>query len=521
MYNFLKSNQLLSKHQSGFIPKDSTELQLINLTRTLYEALDCRQDSVVVYCDISKAFDRVWIKGLLHKLQQYGISDNLLHWFGSYLSNRVQRVIIDGCHSSWANLRAGVPQGSVLRPLLFLLYINDLTNCVSTNIRLFADDAVIFEHGTNIHTLCNSLQNDLFRINEWADQWLVKFSPEKCEVMLVSRKRHLDTIPLYMGCKKLPYVNLHRHLGIIMSNDLTWTAHIDELITKSYTRLTLLKRLKYTLDRHTLDTLYKSFIRPLLEYGGMVWDNCSQRDKDKIEDVQYVAGRIVSGAIKGTGRNKVYRELGWELLSNRRLRHKLTIFHSIIYSYCPPHLLNILQGTVRERTNYSLRNVNQLNTFYCSTTAFYNSYFPSCVRDWNEILAMEKDTDDRSKFLNDLKSDIPKPNSLYQFGTRQLSIIHAQMRMGCSPLKNNLFSMNIIPGPSCSCGHYNEDAEHFFFHCPLHLAQQSKLLNTLFEKNIPQSIEVLLFGDPNLPQLINKSLFAAVHSFIDESSRFS
>ena len=99
---------------------------------------------------------------------------------------------------------------------LFLLYINDLTNCVSTNIRLFADDAVIFEHGTNIHTLCNSLQNDLFRINEWADQWLVKFSPEKCEVMLVSHKRHLDTIPLYMGCNKLPYVNLHRHLGIIM-----------------------------------------------------------------------------------------------------------------------------------------------------------------------------------------------------------------------------------------------------------------------------------------------------------------
>ena len=215
-------------------PKDSTELQLINLTYTLYEALDCKQDSVVVYCDISKAFD-------------------LLHWFGSYLSNRVQRVTIDGCHSSWTYLRAGVPQGSVLGSLLFLLYINDLTNFISTIIPLFADDAVILGHGTNIHTLCNSLQYDLFKINEWADQWLVKFSPEKCEVMLVSRKRYLDAIPLYMGGKKLTYVNSHRHLGIIMSNDLTWTAHIDE----SYTRLTLLKRLKYTLGRHTLDTLYK------------------------------------------------------------------------------------------------------------------------------------------------------------------------------------------------------------------------------------------------------------------------
>ena len=118
MYNFLKSNQLLSKHQSGFTPKDSTELQLINLTHTLYEALDCKQDSVVVYCDISKAFDRVWIKGLLHKLQQYGISDNLLHWFVSYLSNRVQRVTIDGCHSSWTNLELKFPRA----PFLGLCY---------------------------------------------------------------------------------------------------------------------------------------------------------------------------------------------------------------------------------------------------------------------------------------------------------------------------------------------------------------------------------------------------------------
>ena len=92
------------------------------------------------------------------------------------------------------------------------------------------------------------------------------------------------------------------------------------------------------------------------------------------------------------------------------------------------------------------------------------------------------------------------------------------MHMGCSPLKNNLFSMNIIPDPLCSCGHYNEDSEHFFFHYPLHLTQRSKLLNTLSKNNIPQSIDVLLFGDPNLPQLINKSLFAAVHSYIDESS---
>ena len=166
IFNYLKSNELLSIYQSGFIPKDSTELQLINLVHALYQALDVQDDALVVYCDISKAFDRVWIKGLLHKLQQYGtcITGNLHHWFQSYLTGRKQRVHNSGCNSSWAYLSAGVQQGSVLGPLLFLIYINDMTYIINTNIRLFADDATLFSIGKDVNILHTNLQHDLFNI---------------------------------------------------------------------------------------------------------------------------------------------------------------------------------------------------------------------------------------------------------------------------------------------------------------------------------------------------------------------
>ena len=115
----------------------------------------------------NKAFDRVWIKGLLHKLQQYGITGNLHHWFQSYLTGRKQRGHKIGCNFSWANLSAGVPQGSVIGPLLFLIYINDMTYVINTNIHLFADDATLFSIGKDVNILHTNLQHDLLNIQKW------------------------------------------------------------------------------------------------------------------------------------------------------------------------------------------------------------------------------------------------------------------------------------------------------------------------------------------------------------------
>ena len=144
LHNHLLRYNILSDHQSGFRHKDSTINQLLIIYDTIMKNLDEGKDVIFIFCDVSKAFDRVWHRGLLYKLQKYGIKNNLLNWFHSYLSDRRQRVCIDGYHSTWKSINAGVPQGSILGPYLFLLFINDIVDVVSNKIKLFADDTSLY-----------------------------------------------------------------------------------------------------------------------------------------------------------------------------------------------------------------------------------------------------------------------------------------------------------------------------------------------------------------------------------------
>ena len=185
LYNHLRENNLLSSLQSGFIPGDSTVNQLTYLYNTFCQALDSGKEVRAIFCDISKAFDRVWHKGLLLKLKAAGLTGKVLAWFKSYLSDRKQRVILPGVTSDWAYICAGVPQGSILGPLLFLLFINDIVLDIGSNIRLFADDTSLYIIVDNPITAANCLNIDLERISKWAATWLVAFNPTKTESLLI------------------------------------------------------------------------------------------------------------------------------------------------------------------------------------------------------------------------------------------------------------------------------------------------------------------------------------------------
>ena len=179
LFNFLIQHKLLSNWQSGFTPGDSTINQLVSMYHIFAEALDNKKDVRLVFCDVTAAFDRVWHTGLLHKLYNIGIRGNLLLWFEDYLSNRTQRVVLQGVSSSWGNINAGVPQGSVLGPLLFLIYINDLPKVVESSVRLFADDTTLFVIVDDIEEATLTQNGDLYALKLWADQWLVSFNPKK------------------------------------------------------------------------------------------------------------------------------------------------------------------------------------------------------------------------------------------------------------------------------------------------------------------------------------------------------
>ena len=179
LYNYLISNLLLYANQSGFLTGHSTFYQLIDIYHQIVQSFDKKTNTCIVFCDISKAFDRVWHRGLLFKMQQIGTQGNLLRWLNSYLCNRQQQVLVGQSRSRLNNINSGVLQGSVLGPLMFLIYVNDITENLLSITRLFADDTSLSCTATNVNDLEGIINHDLNIISNWSKQWLVSFNPLK------------------------------------------------------------------------------------------------------------------------------------------------------------------------------------------------------------------------------------------------------------------------------------------------------------------------------------------------------
>ena len=468
------------------------------------------------FFDISKAFDRVWHQSLIHKLKRIGIRNKLLNWFIDYLKNRKQRVVLDGQFSEWKEVKAGVPQGSILGPLLFLIFINDIVELINTNIRLFADDTSLYLIVSNPNNDAAQLNLDLQTIATWAKQWLVDFNPNKTETMIISRKT-IKPIhpPLIMNNIILNQVTSHKHLGIYLSNDGTWHVHIGYIVDKAWKRLNLLRGLKFFLDRYSLEKIYISFVRPILEYGYFIWDNCTNEEKQKLESVQIEGMRIVTGATSLASIEGLYKETGWEKLEDRRLKHKLTLFYKMINRQCPNYLSNLIPTDTR--INYNLRNANNLQNIRCRTELYKKSFLPSTINEWNNLPNELKNSVTISSFKNALNPNMLKPPHYYYVGTREGQIYHTRLRLNCSSLRYTLFRKNIIQDPSCQCGAI-ETVEHYLLYCH----NYSDIRNTYITP-LPYNLNtnILLFGDTNLGELANRNIFKQVQNYILHTKRFS
>ena len=198
LYAFLNNNNLISSDQSGFRPGDSTINQLISITTNIFEAFEDFDETRALFLDISKAFDKVWHEGLIFKLKCNGISGPLLNFFISYFKSRHQRVVLNGIQSDWKGLEAGVPQGSVLGPLLSLVYINDLPENIKANMKLFADDSSLFIRVSDVLKSHQILENDLRTIEKWGHQWKMVFNPyitKQAVEIIFSHKRDKPNHP--------------------------------------------------------------------------------------------------------------------------------------------------------------------------------------------------------------------------------------------------------------------------------------------------------------------------------------
>ena len=229
LYRYLKTNNLLTSKNSGFKELDSAMNQLLLITDKIHRALEAGKEVCLVFLDVSKAFDRVWHSGLLHKARCMGIEGTLFDWLCDYLSDRKIRVVINGQKSEWLHTTAGVPQGSILGPLLFLIFINDVTAGVESDIHLFADDTSLMEIVNDINESYAKLNRDLNRLSIWADRWLITFNAAKTVYLKISRKVIQTPKPLLkLKGVTVKEVQTHKHLGLTFNTNLTWDDHIDK-----------------------------------------------------------------------------------------------------------------------------------------------------------------------------------------------------------------------------------------------------------------------------------------------------
>ena len=255
-----------------------------------------------------------------------GISGELFSLLENYLSGRLQRVVLNGQTSTWRPILAGVPQGSILGPLLFLIYINDLPDGLKSNAKLFADDTSLFTVVKDKSDSANTLNNDLFLISKWAYNWKMLFNPDPskpAQEVLFSRKKQIQVHPTIS-------------LNNVQVEKLNFKKHIDSIISKVNKGISVIKKLKYTLPRKSLIVIYKSFIRPLIDYGDIIYDQPQNKAFcAKLETLQYQAALAITGAIQDTSRDKIYHELGLESLKSRRWYKRLTCMYKIMKKEAP------------------------------------------------------------------------------------------------------------------------------------------------------------------------------------------
>lgn len=238
----LKKHNLLTNSQHGFRQRRSCETQLIATTRDFINSIEEKGQCDIILLDFSKAFDKVSHQLLLTKLKHFGIQQTTHKWISSFLSGRTQEVVVEGASSEKCRVTSGVPQGSVLGPLLFLLFINDLPAYAKhSQIRLFADDCMLYREVTETED-CDLLQQDLTNLMTWAEDWNMQFHPQKCLHLTASLKKKQIASKYYMGNHQLQKTDSARYLGVTFTSKMSWTSHINNIASKAHGKLAFLQR---------------------------------------------------------------------------------------------------------------------------------------------------------------------------------------------------------------------------------------------------------------------------------------
>lgn len=537
IYEHVTGNALLTEKQSGYRPGHNTQLQLIYLTNKLYASLNEGQDFTVVYLDISRYFEKIWHAGLLAKCnKEFGIRGPLLNWLESYLGGRSQIVQAGEEHSAPLVLKAGVPQGSVLGPLLAILYINGLSNQTENDMLFFADDSSL--HGShspqNLGQLEQSLQRDLDTISTYGKNWAITFNAGKTSQQTFSNKKSPQVPVLYFGAQPVTLTDNHKHLGLSISADLRFKKHVDGVLKKFNRTIGPLYRISRFLPRNILTQLYKMYVQPHLDYCDVVYDgHLTTFDSQRLEKAQNRGARLITGATRRTSGRRLLEELGLCTLADRRQEHRLQLYHRLIYDTVLPEFIRELIPNTRQIDNpRTLRSTLRLvHTQPAARLCSYaNSFIPKTTQNWNELPAELRANLQYKQFKSRLRETIgpPPPNSYFSHGSKLGNILLTKLRLQSSTLNAHKYAIGKAASAACSCGCKREDNKHFLLECVNYDSSRSELFQALSEilntnfQNLPTSEQtrMLIFG-PCKEIRAECMVASAVQEFLFASHRFT
>lgn len=310
-------------------------------------------------------------------------SGALLSWFESFLTTRQQSVICAGKSSSSSLVTSGVPQGTVLGPLLFLLYINDLPDGLNSSISLFADDALLYGIISN-DADSNKLQDDLLQLERWQNKWQMNFNPSKCKIICFSTKQEPPQ-KTYVFCGTiLEQVESIPYLGVTLDHQLKWSNHISNISRKANKTLGMIKRNLWNCPQSIKETTYKTIVRPKLEYACESWDPYYKKDIATLERIQRKAARFCTQNYQQTASvTHMLGELGWETLQARRKKARLTMIFKLSHNLLNLKSTNYLKPHTEMRTRGSHPFKYFIPNFH--KDVFKYSFFPRTIMEWNSL----------------------------------------------------------------------------------------------------------------------------------------
>lgn len=324
MIKFLLANSIVSESQHGFMPGRSIATNLLLCLNDWTKLLDRGEPVDIIYLDFEKAFDRVPLERLVYKLEHYGIRGQLLSWISAFLFNRSFHVRVNNCLSDKKSVLSGVPQGSVLGPVLFVIFINDLLDSISSPKSCYADDTKLYN---NPVTNYQEIKEDLNRIQQWCDTWMLTLNKSKCVVLHMGFNNprinySLEEVPLRP-------VACHVDLGITITEDLKWESHIINITKKANTLIYLIKKSFVCVSPPLLTKIYKTYVRPILEFGAVIWSPYFIKDISLLENVQRRFTKIPK-SLKNLPYDDRLKLLQLPTLTDRRSRGDLIETYKIL-----------------------------------------------------------------------------------------------------------------------------------------------------------------------------------------------